>query len=289
MFRTLKQHIFRSPYQSLAAVLVISLSLFLIAIFFLLGYGSHLILNYFESRPQVTAFLKDEIKPQEVDLLKARLLTTGKTKKIDYVSKEDALKIYREQNKGNPLLLEMVSAKILPASLEISTIDLSSLREVAEILKKEDKVEDVIFQEDVITRLSSWVKIIRNVGVGLAAFLLFVSILTVLVILGMRISQRKEEIEILKLLGASSWYVCVPLYLEGIIYGMMAALISWGLSYLVVLYITPYVQEFLSGIPLLPLSTTFLLETLGGLLTLGVVVGFLGTFLAVFRFTRAIR
>jgi len=289
MFKTLKQHIFRSPYQSLSAVLVVSLSLFLISIFFLIGLGSQVVLRHFESRPQITAFLKDEIKLQEIDLLKAELTATGKVKKIDYVSKEDALKIYREEFKDNPLLLEMVTSKILPASLEISTISLDSLKEIAESLKEEKMVEDVIYQEDVISAFGNWVRTVRKIGLAVAIFLLVISVLTILVILGMKISQRKEEIEILKLLGSSPFYITFPLYLEGIVYGLFAAFISWALSNLLILYATPFLLKFLVDIPLVPLSIVFTLEFLGGLLVLGVIVGFLGSFLAVLRFVRSVR
>jgi len=289
MFKTLKQHIFRSPYQSMAAVLVVTVSLFLICVFFLLGVGSQAVLQYFESRPQVSAFLKDEIKPQEIELIKAKIESTGEVKNVEYISKEKALEIYREQNKDKPLLLEMVTAKILPASLEISPKSLDSLKVVAEILKKEPMVEDVIFQEDVISSLASWVRTIRKIGLVLAAFLFLVSSLTILVILGMKISQHKEEIEILKLLGASSVYICLPFYLEGIVYGMLAAFFSWGLSYLAILYITPFLVNFLAGIPILPVPLFFMMEILAGLLALGGIVGFLGSFLAVFHFVRTVR
>lgn len=289
MNRTVKQYIFRSPYQSLAAVLVVSFSLFVISVFFLIGAGSQTILKYFESRPQISAFLKDEAKPAEVELLKTKLQETGKVKNVDYISKEDALKIYKEQNKDEPLLLEMVTAKILPASLEISSNDLNSLKEVAEILKKEPIVEDVVFQEDVIQALSKWMVTIRGVGIALAIFLLLVSILTILVILGMKISQRKEEIEILKLLGASPGYIRTPFYLEGIIFGLTGAIFSWGVSYLAILYSTPFLVGFLGTIPLLPVPFLFMLEILGGLLVLGVIIGFLGSFLAVVRFQKSVR
>jgi len=289
MFKTLKQHIFRSPYQSLAAILVVSFSLFVIVLFGLLGAGSSTVLQYFESRPQVSAFLKDETKPQEIELIRAKLEAAGKVKSITYISKEDALKIYQEQNKDKPLLLEMVTAKILPASLEISSKNLSFLKEIAEDLKKEPIVEDVIFQEDVIQSLSKWMVTLRKIGIAIGVFLLSVSALTILIILGMKTSQRKGEIEILKLLGASSCYICFPFYLEGILYGLLGAVLSWGLSYLALLYTTPFIVDFLSGIPLLPVPFLFMLKILAGLLGLGVIVGFLGSFLAVVRFVKSVR
>lgn len=289
MIKTLKQHIFRSPYQSLAAILVVSLSLFLMSVFFILGAASQRVLQYFESRPQVSAFLKDEAKPQEIELLRSRLESTGKIKKIDYISKEQALAIYREQNKDKPLLMEMVTAKILPASLEVSTLDLPSLKEIASLLKKEPLVEDVIIQEDVISALLVLTQTLRQVGLGIAGFLLLVAVLTILIVLGMKISQKREEIEILKLLGATWGNICSPFYAEGIVYGVSAALVSWGLSYSVILAAGPLLARFFSEIPLVPVPLLFMLELLGGTGALGIIVGILGTFLAISRFAKTIR
>jgi len=289
MFRNFKHHLFRSPYQSMAAILVISLSLFLISVFFLIGMGFRGILQYFESRPQIIIYLKDEATSQAVDLLKAKIEGSGKAKEVEYVSKEKALSIYRELFKDKPLLLEMVTAKILPASLEVSPNNLDCVHDIVEMVKGESIVEDLEYEEDVITNLQKLTTVLKKVGIGIAGFLLFVSVLIVLVVLGMRIFQRKEEIEILKLLGAARCYIYFPLYLEGIFYGVMGALISWGFSYLALYYSTPFLKNFLLGIPLLPVSFLFMLKLLAGLIILGSFVGLLGSLLAVLRSSRSIR
>lgn len=289
MFKILKKNIFRSPYQSLAVILNVSLALLLICTFFLIGAGSKAVLSFFESRPQVIAYLKDGIKSQDIELLKGKIESTGKAKEVHYISKEEALKIYKDLFKDKPVLLEMVTANFLPASLEISTNNIASLEEVAEILEKEPIVEDVDFQKDVVSTLSSWLGSLRKFGFVIAVFLLLNSLLAILVVLGMRISQRKEEIEILRLLGASCWYISSPIYLEGIFYGLFSAVISWGLCYLLILYLTPFLSQVLAGIPIFPVSPVFMLEILAGLSLLGGFVGFLGSLLAASRFLRASR
>lgn len=289
MSKILKKHLFRSPFKSLAAILIVSSSLFLISIFFFIGIGSQQVLKYFETRPQVTAFLKDEAKPQEIDFLKAKLLSTNKVVKVDYVSKEDALTIYKELFKDKPLLLEMASAKQLPASLDISTTDLVSLSEIAQSVKNETIVEDVDYQADVITSLALWVKTVRQAGLVIGMFLLSLAVLTVLVIIGMNISQRREEMEILKLIGASPWYIRLPYYWEGIIYGGVSALLSGGLTYLVIWYLSPFLTSFFAGITLVPVPTILLVQFFAGLTGIGVLVGLIGSILAVWRFSRYIR
>lgn len=279
-------HIRRSPYKALAAVGIMTLSFFATSLFVLVAAGSQKILAYFEARPQVTAFFEDEVTREQVDSLKARLAETGKVKEAVYISQERALEIYREQNKDDPLLLEMVTANILPASLEVSTTDISYLGEIAQILEDEPGVEEVIFQEDVVQSLGQWTRSLRLIGLVLVGFLAGVSLLIVLVIIGLKVALRREEIKILQLIGASPWYIRAPFVAEGIFYGMGGVFVGWGLGWLALLYSTPFLVEFLAGIPLFPVPVWFMFELLAVEAMGGILIGVLGSLLAVKRYLR---
>lgn len=285
-WRTSWTYMRRSPYQALSAILIMFLTFFLATVFVLTAGGFQGVLRYFETRPQVTAFFKDDTVMDQVDILQAKLAQTGKVKESTYISKQQALAIYKEQNKNDPLLLEMVTANILPASLEVSTKDISYLPEVAQILKNEPAVEEVIFQEDVVKALHNWTSTLRKIGVGLIGALGLVSLLIILVIVGMKITMRREEIEILQLLGASSWYIRAPFVFEGMFYGIVGAFLAWGVSYLLILYVTPFLVKFLSGIPILPVPIFFMLSLLGIEILAGIVIGSLGSLLAVKRYLK---
>jgi len=285
-WRTAWTHMRRTPYQALAAILIMFLTFFITTVFVLTAGGFQTILRYFETRPQVTAFLKDETTMVQVDTLKAKLAQTGKVKETKYISKEEALAIYREQNKNDPLLLEMVTANILPASLEVATNDLSHLNEIAQILRAEPTVEEVVFQEDVVKALQQWTLNIRRVGIGLISIFGVVSLLVILVIIGMKITLRREEIDILQLLGASRWYIRAPFLLEGMFYGVVGAFVAWGITYLLLLYLTSYIIKFFQGIALLPVSPLFMLTVLGVEISSGIVIGSLGSLLAVKRYLK---
>lgn len=284
--KTVWTHIRRSPYQALAAVSIMFLTFFVASAMALAAAGSQAILAYFETRPQVTAFFKDEFSQQEIDVLKAKLAQTGKISQVKYISKEEALAIYQEQNKDDPLLLEMVTANILPASLEVATTDILYLSEVAQILRHEPGVEEVIFQEDIVTSLKTWTSTLRKIGTVLIGFLGLVSVLIILIIVGMKVAARKDEIETLRLVGATTWYVRTPFVLEGIFYGVVGAFLAWGVVYLLLLYATPFLAEFLAGIPVLPIPLVFMLCLLGGELLVGILIGSLGSLLAVKRYLR---
>lgn len=284
--RTAWTHIRRSPYQAMAAISIMVLTFFLASLTVLVAAGSQALLRYFETRPQVTAFFKDEVKAEEIEALKQELNQTGKVSQIRFVSKEEALAIYREQNKNDPLLLEMVTANILPASLEVSTTDIAFLAEIAQTLRDKPEVEEVIFQEDVVKSLKTWTDTLRKIGIVLIAFLVFISMLIVLIIVGMKVALRKEEVEILRLIGATNWYIRAPFIFEGIFYGLVGAILGWGTAFLLLLYTTPFLVQFLSGIPLLPVPIIFMLIILGIELLAGIIIGSFGSFLAVKRYLR---
>ncbi len=281
------QHIRRSPYQATAAVMVMTLTIFVGLVLFLLSAGSQRLLTYLEHKPQVIAFFNDSITNEDqVKDLEKGIVATGKSRTIKFVSKDEALSIYKERNKSDPLLLELVTANTLPASLEVSAKKVSDLPGLYEVLKKAPGVEEISYQQDVVKGLIGALDGVRKFGVGLLGFLVVTSLLIILTITGMKMALRKEEIEVERLVGASSWYIRLPFLLEGFFYGAVGGLVSWGAIYVIVYIATPYLIPFLSGLSLLPVPPGFMLEVLAGTVLAGGFVGVLGSFLAVWRYLK---
>lgn len=280
------RHMRRSPYQALSAVLVMTLTFFVASVLALMVLGSTRIINFFESKPQITAFFKEEAKNQDIAILENKLRDTGKVASIRFVSKDDALKIYQQQNKDDPLLLDLVTANILPSSLEVSAINVSDLSALAEVLKGDPIVDSVVFQKDIVDTLISWTNAVRIIGLAFVAVLSLVSIFTMIMVMGMKIAQRREEIEIMRLVGASFWYIRWPFIFEGALYGLIGALIAFCISYGVLIYATPFLKSFLSGIPLLPVSPIFMLSLLSVEFVIAILLGAFGSFLAVLRYLK---
>lgn len=285
-FKTSWQNIRRSPYQALAAILVMTLTFLVVSFFTFILLGSSKIINYFESKPQVTAFFKDEAKQEDINALEDNLNSTGKVASMKFVSKQQALEIYKQQNKNDPLLLDLVTADILPASLEISTIKIDDLASISEILKRSPLVQEVIFQKDIVSTLVSWTTAARRIGAGLVVGLSLVSVFIIITIIGIKISQKRQDIEIMRLIGATSWYVRWPFLFEGMFYAVVGAFIAWAVASSALLYATPLLSSFLRGIPLFPIPYVFFLELLGAELLLAVVLGFFSSFLAVLRYLK---
>lgn len=286
VFNYVGKNIRRTPYQALAATMIMFLTFLTLLLFMLLAIGSQQILQYYESKPQAIAFFKDNATQDDVDAIKGALQQTGRVTDLRFVSKEEALQIYKDKNADNPTLLELVTANILPASLEISTITPGDLQYVAGILQKEPVVEEVVVPEDVIQTLTKATGIIRWVGGVSVGFLIGFSLLVILMIIGFKIRIKRNEIEIQRLLGASTWFIRAPFIWEGITYAVVGSVVAWVSSYAIIWYFTPFIQPQLQDIKILPVSPILMIELLGVALMAAAIIGFVGSFSAVRRYLK---
>ena len=287
-FKTAWKNIRRSPYQAIGAIYVMTLIFLVFSIFTITIFSASRIISYLESRPQVTAFFKDEAGLDDIDALKNSLNKSGLISSVKYVSKEQALEIYKEQNKNDPLLLDLVTADILPASLEISTYQIDDLNLVSETLKKSNIVDQVVFQKELVSKLTSITDVLRKSGLVIVVLLAIVFIFIMMMIIGTRISQKKEDIETMRLIGASSWYIRWPFILEGIFYGLFGTIIGWLISVGALLYLSPILSstEFLRGLPIFPIPPLYFLELLGVEVLFAIILGAFSSYLAVLRYLK---
>jgi cell division transport system permease protein len=295
----LRTRLRRTPYQVIASICMIFITLFVMGIFLLLAASSSAVLSYFESKPQLTVFFKDDKDKPSIDAIVEKLKTTDKLASFQYISKDQALAIYKEQNKNDPLLLEMVTADILPASLEITAKSPNYLSDLAVMVKDEKGIDEVVFQKDVVDTLVSWTSLIRKVGIIFILLLMLATFFILLTSIGMKIALKKDEIEILQLVGATSFYIKRPFLYEGISYGLVGAFLASLILTVIILYLQPFIYSFLRGIPTLtlfsyqnysvniwPPSLVFYILLWGILLFSGFFIGLIGSLFAVSRYIK---
>jgi cell division transport system permease protein len=289
-------YIRRAPFQATAAIFVLSLTFFVATLVSVLVYSSSQLLNYFETRPQVIAFLKDDATDAQVGDLQHRLENNPKVKDVKYVSKEEALSIYKKATSDNPLLGQLVSPSIFPASLEFSVTDLSFAQGIINQVKGESIVDSVGFTaavggevslNDVVSRLRTISDYVRIGGVAFTGVLALASFVVLLITITMRMSTRKEEIEILNLIGATKGFIRSPIMLEAIIYALLGVFIGWILAFIGVLYSAPTLVSYFGEIPILPRDTMGILTLFGIILGVelmfGLILSVSGSLLAISR------
>ncbi len=301
-FKTAAGYIRRFPYQAIAAIFVLGITFFVTTIHAVLVYSSNITLKYYETRPQVIAFLKNDATQEDIATLQSQLERDSKIKEVRYVSKEEAFEIYKEGTSYNPLLSELVSPETLPASIEFSLVDLNFAEEVMEGLRNNQTVDQVGFTANlgseeqlslVIERLRKISYYTRVVGGSYIAFQITASLFVLLIIISMRMHIRKSEIEILDLIGANSGFIYKPILLEALFYAIAGAFVGWLFAFIIVLYATPTVLNLFSSLPVLPQNTNeffiFFLAILGVELILSSFLAIIGSSFAVSRSRRALR
>lgn len=276
----------RTPYQSMAAILVLTITFFVAYLIGFITLSLTQALVYFESRPQVLVFFETSTPEFDIIALKEQLESNQMVTDVTYVPQDEALNIYRELNKNDPLLLELVTADILPASLEISAVSLEALQ----LLKSETEVvvgvEEVVLRSDVVDTLSKWLMGVRYAGGTFIGVMMFTSILIIVVVVGMKIAGRNFEIRVMRLMGASGWYIQAPYLAEGALYGILAANFAFALALSVVLYTSPIILDFAGEVPLIPESYLYV----GAIYCIAVIsgwfIGMFGSYIAVKRYLK---
>lgn len=295
-FRTATASIRRSPFQAISAIFVLTLTFFVSTLFLVLVYSSNAILNYFETRPQVIAFVKSDVEDADIASLQHKLEADSRIKEVRYVNKDEALTLYKKATSDKPQLGELVSPSIFPASLEFSVTELSFAQEVIEEVKNEKIIDSVGFTaaigddsnlNDVVSKLKNITTYIKYGGIIFTGVLAFASLVVLLVIISMRLASRKEEIEILKLIGATQKFIRGPIVIEAMIYVLVGVILGWVLSLILTLYLSPSLVSFFREIPVLPRHFVDVLKLFGvilaGELLIGILIAYFGSFLAVRR------
>lgn len=289
----------RTPYQSLTSFLILFFTLFLSLFFFNMTSFFNGILSYVETRPQVTVYFQDKVEESDIFKIRDEVSATGKTTSIKYVSKDEALQIYKDLNKNNPLLLEMVTAEILPASLEVYATKPEYLSQIAEFLKKQNGIDEVVFQKNIVDKLVGLTTVLRRTSVFVLFFLLIISVIVLMTTTAFKIALKKEEIELMTLLGASKSYVRKPFLLEGVFFGIASGTLAFLFFYLIFLYFNTFFKSYLAGIPTLPFynlgginiyvwppSINFVLLSYFAVILFGAGIGFVGNYISTTKYIK---
>lgn len=211
---------------SVSNLLVMTSTFLLLGVFINIVVFSQTALKYLENQAQITIFFKDEFTEEKIKTYQSELQNDPRIMDVSYVSKEDALRIFREMNKDEPILLENISASVLPASLEVKTKDITQLKNISEEFIQKEGVEDVQFFEDVIQRFSVWSRTVYIIGFILVLVFLIVSYSVVVSTIRTSINNRGEELSIMKLVGASDEYVKKPFIYQGVFFGVLSSFIA---------------------------------------------------------------
>src|SRR5215472_8121869 len=287
-FNSAWQSFWRNLAVSLAAVLSITLILILAGVNLLVGHAFSQVLDSFRERvSEISINVADDTPLQQVYDFQQKLSTDSRVASVKFVTKDQAL-VQFKSDPQNGILSQQLEGNPLDAKLDVQVKNLSDVAAIDAIARQwsgVDPTDPTNYQGDFINRmlqLSSWLSL---AGAGLLIILMIASIVIVMNTIRTAVYHRRKEIEIMKLVGATEWFVRGPFVLEGVMTGLIAAAIA--LAMLVVAY-EPVVNRFKSDVGFIPLSydPAFISSLATDLLLAGALLGALGSYIGVRRYVR---
>jgi cell division transport system permease protein len=228
---------------SLSSILAIFISFTLLSFIFTFLVFSNTSLNFLQKQVQVRVFFKDSFGEEQIKQVKSVLENDSRVLEVTYTSKEDALKIFRDLSKNDPVLQESLTTNILPASLEIKAKDVKDLDFFYEDFLGKDFVESVKYLKDIKDKFKYYSTVVTAICLVITLLFFIVSFGIILSTIRINIFQKKDEIEIMKLVGASDDFVETPFIHQGIVYAMVGSFFA-GLLFTIILLII-YFTNFL--------------------------------------------
>jgi cell division transport system permease protein len=284
----------RNKGISLAAIFVLVVTIMIVTgLFFFQGIASYLTLQL-QNKIDVTAYFKAETLEQDILNVKDEILKMSPdVKNVEYISKEQALQIFNEKHKDNEVLaraIEEVGDNPFLPSLNITTNgDPSQYEQVANVLQTADfskLIDKVDFSQkkDTIEKVYSIISNINKFGIIFGVILIILAILVVFNTIKLAIDNSKEEIGTMRIVGATDWFIRGPFIVQGMIYGLVSAIICLLLSALFAYSISSKIEVILPGFSTFSYFETnlwiFVLIQLG----FGIGVGVLSSFIVVKRY-----
>jgi cell division transport system permease protein len=222
------QGFWRNAAMSLAATATMTLMLMLLAGFWIIQAGFLASLEYVEAKVGVVADLENGTTALEIRELQSRLEALPEVRSVEYISKDEALRRYREERaaQGQPDLTPFIDENPLYASFEVKLQRPESYRAVASYLEAEDVVKTVQNIEDTTDRLVSITTFLRTFGVLLLAVIGAIVLFIVINTIRLAVLGRAEEIEVMRLVGASDAFIRWPFVFEGALVGLLGAIVT---------------------------------------------------------------
>jgi cell division transport system permease protein len=275
------QGFWRNGLMSLAAMATMVLMLVLLSGLILMLAGLDATINYVGQKVQVVAYMKDTAPKTDVDRIQLVLQEMPQVTQVNYVSKAQALADFQQRQPGDAALIDTLPSNPLPASLQINLRDPSDYVAVANYLRAQtgsvDSVQDL---KVTVGQMIAVANVLRTGGIAVLVVVCLTVLFIIMNTIRLAVMARAEEIEIMRLVGASDAFIRWPFIFEGALVGLFGSLITIALLWVVQAPLTNFMSDFFN---VLPVQASVLVGRDLALIVLGtgVGIGVLGSFLSV--------
>lgn len=255
IYRILKTSAFslwRNRWLSLAATLIMILTLFTISFFVSLLFMINKTTTVLREKVDIAVYFNESASKDQIFAIQNNLLTRTDVKSAEYISKEKALERWQIRNKDNDKIRDIVTAEFnpLPRSLEVKTDkpeDLDKINNFLSLADYKPLIKEISYLKNklLIDRLVNITSFVQYIGWVLSLIFVLISILIIYNTIRLTIYARSGEIEIMRLVGANDYYIQGPFILEGVAYGVVGAFFSSIILILALRIILPAAETYL--------------------------------------------
>lgn len=289
---------YRNTFVSFASVMMMTITLLIIgATIFMSAILSFTIANI-ERKVDVNVYFYPNAPEAQILDMKAALEQLPQVAGVSYVSREDALAAFQERHKNDYLTLQALNelgTNPLGASLNIQAKDSEQYESIANFLSGDETIESGVNKniiekvnyyqnKEIIARLNALSNTVKKIGVILTVIFVGLSVVVTLNTIRMAIYSAREEINVMRLVGAENKYIQGPFMIEGIVSGLFAAVITIIALFPLTLWISKYTVDFFGGLSLVKYYGDNFLQIFIILLLVGIVLGALSSMVAIRKY-----
>ncbi len=281
----------RNGWLSTATVLIMVLALFVLGNLVFLSALTSTVIAALEEKIDVTVYFKEDAPEEGILSVKHDLESLPAVAEVSYISRDEALVIFRQKHSGNALILdalEELGENPLVASVNIKAKDAAEYASISEFLldKNYPVVDKVNYFENqmVIDRLGAILGTTRRLGAGLIVLLAFTAVLVAFNTVRLAIYTMREEIGIMRLVGATQWFIRGPFLVTGVLYGAVAAVITTLLFFPIAWTLSPKISVLVPSFNLQNYFLTNFWEFFLVMLVAGVGLGVISSAIAIRRY-----
>lgn len=279
---------------SIATIFIMVMVISLVTMLFLLNPISDALISSIEDKVDISVYIKEDVSVEEIMGFKSEISRIPEVEDVDYISKEEALEIFIETHKDDPVLIESlteVGYNPFLSSLNVRAWQASQYEQVSSFLETgnfQGLIEEIDYHQrkPVIERVSALVDGINKTGIFFSIIFGVIAILIAFNTVRIAIYSSKEEISVMKLVGASNWFVRGPFLIQGIIVGFISALIALLITFIFAYFLEPKVSSLVPKISIWGIFLSNLLFLFLIQLATGVGLGVISSYIAVRKYLR---
>ena len=275
----------RNVLMTSAAVLTVAVSLSLVGGAMLLRQGVSRATVQWRGGVELSIFMQPDATPAQSDTVERQLSQMPEVKKVTYVGQDTAYDEFKRMFANEPDMVESVTAKDLPPSYRVVPRRAELVDRIGERFRNTEGVRKVVFARETVQTLLKVTRILQVLIFGVAAVLFVSALVLILNTIRMAIFARRREVAIMKLVGATNWFIRVPFMLEGMVQGVAGAAVAFVVVFLGRNLVAQAVNSYdLQLIRQLVVSSQEAIGTGIVILVAGAVIGTLSSAIAVGRF-----